>query len=138
MKRYELIDHTADIGLRIFGGSLPDLFVNAGYALFDVITDINLVNCRHQKRFQLERDSIEELMVEWMSSLLYVFDTELLLFRNFNIISIDDSRLISEAEGEYFNKSIHSIKTEIKAVTYHDLKIYERKGGWEATVILDV
>lgn len=138
MKKYELMDHTADLGLRIFGKNHCELFQNAGYALFDVITDISQVSPRKKRSFQLQRDSIEELLVEWLNALLYVFDTELFLFGSFLVSRIDNSRLIAEAEGECLNPAVHTIKTGIKAVTYHNLKIYKNKGGWQATVVLDI
>jgi SHS2 domain-containing protein len=138
MKKYELIDHTADIGLRIFGQDLSDLFQNAGYALFDVITDISKVSPRQKRRFNLQRDCMEELLVEWLSSLLYVFDTEQLLFSSFQVFEISDTRLEAEAAGELYNKDFHPVKTEVKAVTYHNLNITEVNGVWQATTVLDI
>ncbi len=138
MNRYKLIDHTADIELCIFGNCLSDLFQNAGYALFDVITDIADVSHRKKRRFKLERDPVEELLVEWMNSLLYIFDTEQLLFSSFNVISIGNNELIAEAHGEFYNESLHIIKTGIKAVTYHNLKISGQNRVLEACVVLDI
>jgi len=138
MKKYELIDHTADIGLRIFGQDLSDLFQNAGYALFDIITDISKVSPRQKRRFSLQRDCMEELLVEWLGRLLYVFDTEQLLFSSFQVFEISDTRLEAEAAGELYNKDIHPVKTEVKAVTYHNLNITEVNGVWQATTVLDI
>lgn len=138
MKKYELIDHTADIGLRIFGRRRAELFENAGYGLFDSITDINSIACRKKQTFQLERENPEELLVEWLSGLLYLFDTEHFLFGSFKVVNITDTALIAEAGGEYFKNDKHSIKAAVKAVTYHNLHISKNNDVWEATVILDV
>ena len=138
MKKYEQTDHTADIGLKIFGNSLLDLFANAGYALCDSLTDISKVIPATKQTFCLQRDSTEELLVEWMGDLLYTFETEGLLFSRFNIISIDKNSLSAEAEGEFFNSALHTIKNRLKAVTYHKLKIEEKNGLWLAEVVLDV
>ena len=138
MKKYEQTDHTADIGLKIFGNSLLDLFANAGYALCDSLTDISKVIPATKQTFCLQRDSTEELLVEWMGDLLYTFETESLLFSRFNIISIDKNSLSAEAEGEFFNSALHTIKNGVKAVTYHKLKIEEKNGLWLAEVVLDV
>ncbi len=138
MKRYELIDHTADMGLKVFGRDLSELFSNAGYALFDIITDISKVSPREKRGFSLERDCLEELLVEWLGNLLYTFDTELLVFSRFNVIKINDTSLEAEAQGRYFNEQILPIETAVKAVTYHNLSITEQNGTWEATVILDI
>jgi SHS2 domain-containing protein len=138
MKPYKLIDHTADIGLRIYGESLEGLFRNAGFALFDLITDIAMVRPMERRRFTLERDRVDELLVEWLSSLIYIFDTEQLLFCGFPFISIDGCKLTAEAEGELFNPDRHAIRTTFKAVTYHQLEVARRDSTWQATVILDV
>ena len=138
MKKYEQTDHTADIRLKIFGNSLPDLFANAGYALCDSLADISKVIPVTKQTFCLQRDSTEELLVEWMGALLYTFETEGLLFSRFNIISIDKNSLSAEAAGEIFNSALHTIKNGVKAVTYHKLKIEEKNGLWLAEVVLDV
>jgi protein archease len=138
VKKYEQTDHTADIGLKIFGNSLLDLFANAGYALCDSLTDISKVIPATKQTFCLQRDSTEELLVEWMGDLLYTFETEGLLFNRFNIISINKNSLSAEAEGEFFNSALHTIKNGVKAVTYHKLKIEEKNGLWLAEVVLDV
>ena len=137
-KHHETFDHTADIGLKVFGRNPADLFSNAGYALFDIITDISKVSPREKRGYSLERDCQEELLVEWMGNLLYTFDTELLVFSRFNIIKINDTSLEAEAEGRFLNEQILSIETAVKAVTYHNLSITEQNGIWEATVILDI
>ena len=138
MKKYQQTDHTADLGLKIFGNSLPDLFANAGYALCDTLTDTSKVSPATKQVFRLQRDTTEELLVEWMGALLYTFETEGLLFKRFNITSINKNSLSAEAEGEFFNSAVHTIKNGVKAVTYHKLKIEEKNGLWQAEVVLDI
>ena len=138
MKKYEQTDHTADIGLKIFGNSLPDLFANAAYALCDTLTDISKINPTTKQTFCLQRNTTEELLVEWMGNLLYTFETEDLLFSKFNILSIEKNTLSAEAEGVFFNSALHTIKNGVKAVTYHKLKIEEKNGLWQAVVVLDI
>jgi SHS2 domain-containing protein len=138
MKRYEFFDHTADIGIHVFGRSLPELFENAGFALFDIITDIKTVRESEKRSFTLQRDSLDELLVEWLNSLLYINVTELFLFRRFLVMQIDGESLQAEAWGEPLQDTLHTIKTEVKAVTYHKLEVYEEQGLWHATVVLDI
>ena len=138
MKPYEIIDYPADIGLRIFGSDLENLFSNAGLALFDTLTDIETVSHRQKRQFDLCRDTTEELLVEWLNSLLYVFETERILFSGFMVRITGKAGLYAVAEGEPFSRSRHQIKQEIKAVTYHDLKIAETGGVWQARVVMDV
>ena len=138
MKKYEQTDHTADIGLKIFGNSLPDLFANAGHSLCDTLTDISKISPAAKQTFCLQRDTTEELLIEWMGALLYTFETEGLLFSRFNIITINKNSLSAEAEGEFFNSEVHTIKNMVKAITYHKLKIEEKSGLWQAEVVLDI
>ena len=138
MKRYEFFDHTADIGIHIFGRSMPELFENAGFALFDIITDIAAVREQEMRRFALQRDSLDELLVEWLGRLLFISATELFLFRRFHVVQIDGESMQAEAWGEPMQDALHIIKTEVKAVTYHKLKVYQEEGLWHATVVLDI
>ena len=138
MKRYKQTDHTADIGLKIYGTSIADLFQNAGYALCDTLTEISKVAPLNKKTFSLERDSVEELLVEWMGALLFSFETEDRLFSRFKVLSIEKNRLCVEAEGETFESSRHPIKNIVKAVTYHKLKIEQKNGHWQAEIVLDI
>jgi SHS2 domain-containing protein len=138
MKPYEIIDYPADIGLRIFGHNLEDLFCNAGVALFDTLTDIKTVLCRQKRKFTLSRDTTEELLVEWLNTLLYVFETERMLFSGFMVRITGHGNISAVAEGEPFSSTRHYIKQEIKAVTYHDLKISGSEGLWQARVVMDV
>jgi SHS2 domain-containing protein len=139
MKKFEFLDHTADIGIRIFGRSSGELFENAGLALFHIITDPAKVRDKEQRSFNLQRDCIEELLVEWLSNLLYLHDIEAVLFSRFHIKIIDATSLQAEAWGEIFSEKNHYIKTEVKAITYHNLRVTRRDDGiWTATVILDL
>ena len=138
MKKYELFDHTADMGLRVYGPSLAGLFENAGFALFDVLTDTARVKPRQTRRFELRRDNVEELLVEWLGSLLYEFDAGRLLFSRFSVEHIDGLWLAASARGEQFSPGCHEIKTRLKAVTYHGLSIRQENGLWQATVVMDV
>ncbi len=138
MKKYDFFDHTADMGLRVYGQSLAGLFENAGFALFDVLTDMARVEPRQTRRFDLRRDNVEELLVEWLGSLLYAFDAGGMLFREFCVEHIDSLSLAASAHGEPFSAGCHEIKTSLKAVTYHGLSIRQENGLWQATVIIDV
>lgn len=138
MKKYEFFDHTADLGLRVYGSSLAGLFENAGFALFDVLTDVSRVEPRQNLRFNLQRDNAEELLVEWLGGLLYEFDAGGLLLSRFSVEGIDGQALEAAAGGEPFQPGRHELKTAVKAVTYHGLSVRREGGLWLATVVLDV
>jgi SHS2 domain-containing protein len=138
MKRFEILDHTADIGLVIYGENLKALFENAGEAFFRLITDLRKVRRRVERRINIGRESLDRLMVDWLSELLYLHDVENLLFKGFKVESVGKDGLKAIVKGEPFREGVHVIKTEVKAVTYHRIEVRQEKGGWRAQVILDL
>ena len=138
MKRFEILDHTADIGVIVYGENLKALFENAGKAFFHLITDLKKVRCRIEKKVVIEGESLERLMVDWLSELLYLHDVESLLFKEFKIESVGKGGLKATARGEPFEEGVHAIKTEVKAVTYHQIEVRQEKGRWRAQVIFDL
>ncbi|MDZ7261104.1 MAG: archease [candidate division KSB1 bacterium] len=137
-KRYDQIEHTADLGIRVYGDSLKELFINAAYALFDTITDINSVKPSLAETVEIVAGDREELLVNWLSELNYLFFTEEMIFSKFDIEKLGDRYLKATARGEKLDPKRHEIFKEIKAVTYHELKIEQKKGRWEAQVIFDI
>jgi SHS2 domain-containing protein len=138
MKRYEVLDHTADIGLIIFGQDLKGLFENAGKAFFHLITDLRKVRRRVEKRVRIGEESLDRLMVDWLSELLYLHDVDHLLLKEFKVESVGEDGLKAVVEGEPFQAGFHVIKTEVKAVTYHQIEVRKKDGNWRAQVILDL
>ena len=138
MKHFEILDHTADIGLIIYGKDLRELFEHAGEGFFHLITDLKKVRPRVEKRIELEGECLERLMVDWLGELLYLHEVDHFLFKEFGIETVGEPGLKAMVKGEPFQEGIHSIKTEIKAVTYHQIQIEEGKEGWRAQVIFDL
>lgn len=138
MKRFEILDHTADIGIIVYGEDLTSLFQNAGEAFFHLITDLRKVRLRTERKIEIGGESLERLMVDWLSELLYLHDAENLLFKRFNVESVGEGGLRAKVKGEFFQEGIHVIKTGVKAVTYHQIEVRQVKEGWRARIILDL
>jgi SHS2 domain-containing protein len=138
MKRFEILDHTADIGVIVYGENLRVLFENAGEAFFHIITDLRKVRRRVEKRIDIEGESLDRLMVDWLSELLYLHDVENLLFKGFKVDSVGEGGLKAIVKGEPFQEGVHVIKTEVKAVTYHQIEVRQKNGRWRAQVIFDL
>jgi len=138
MKRFEILDHTADIGIIVHGENLKALFENAGEAFFRLITDLRKVRRRIERRVNIRGESLDRLMVDWLSELLYLHDVENLLFKGFEIDSVGEDGLKAVVKGEPFQEGVHVIKTEVKAVTYHQIEVRRENRGWRARVILDL
>ncbi len=137
-RRFEILDHTADIGLVVYGENLRALFENAGEAFFHLITDLRKVRLRVERKVVIEGESLDRLMVDWLGQLLYLHDVENLLFREFKVESVGEGGLRAIAKGESFQEGVHVINTEVKAVTYHRIEVRQEKGRWRAQVILDL
>ena len=138
MEKYELIDHTADIGIKVRGKSVGELFENAAYAMFDLIADLNRVKKREVLEVEIKGEKMDELLADWLRELLYKFNGERHLLKDFKIEEIDQKSLKARVRGEKLDLSRHSLKMEIKAVTYYGLEIKRTSEGWQAQVIFDV
>ena len=138
MKQYEYIDHTGDLGFKAYGTTRQALFSHAAEAFFQALVRIETIQEKEERLIEVEADALDELMVGWLSELLFLFDTEALLLRRFEITHMKDRNLKATVSGELTDPTRHEIRTGIKAVTYHRLYVKQRAGIWEAQVILDI
>ncbi len=135
---YETFEHTADLGLRIRADDLKGLFEEAAEALFSVIVaNLDDVAPARQASFQLEADRLDELLRDWLAELLFAFHAEHMLFSRFDV-TIEDTRLTATAQGEPIDPDRHELGSEVKAITYHELKVEHDHFGYLAEVIVDV
>ena len=138
IKRYEQFSHTADIGVRVFGRDLKELFENAAFSLFDTTCDLDGIKGSIEEGFSLEAPSDEELLVAWLDELLYYFYTKEIIFFKFHVEKIEGHQLIAKAFGRLAKANKNRLKIEIKAATYHNLHIKRTADGLTVEMILDV
>ncbi len=138
MKRYEEIEHTADIGLKVYGKDLKELFRNAAFGMFDIIADLEGLKESVTVDIELKGDNYEELLVKWLDELLYNFYTKWVIFFEFDIIDLAGGRLLARARGRHLGENRNRLKKEVKAATYHDLKIEESSDGCSVEIIFDI
>jgi len=138
MKKYEIIDHTADIGLRAYGEDLKTLFANAASGMFSILADLKNVHPKRSLKIKVEAPNVEELFLSWLSELLYQYETKRIVFKEFLIDNLSQNSISATAQGEKLNLARHQLKTEIKAVTYHELKVQKIKDYWQGEVIFDI
>ena len=136
--RYALFDHTADLGVEIYGKTLPELFANAAFALFDLMTDLRIVRTTEERLVVVEGEGREDLLVNYLREILYLFNGEGLLLKEFSIMKMDPNHLEAQVSGEPFDPAKHRINMEIKAVTYHQVTVGNTSEGWTGRVIFDV
>jgi SHS2 domain-containing protein len=138
MKNYELIEHTADVGVRVTAASLKELFQNAACAMFDIMAEEVNPGVKETKKIQIKQTAgdADELLVNWLNELLSLSATKSLIFSDFAIKKIDSNNLKAVVSGGDIKN--YKVNTEIKAATYHELKLEQSNSGWKAEVIFDV
>lgn len=138
MKRYEQFPHTADIGIRVYGRDLKELFANAAFAMFDILADLEGMEGDIRHEFELSAAGCEELLVGWLDELLYYFYTRQVIFYRFDILEITEKNLRAAAFGRPVGANRNRLKTEIKAATYYGLDIKKTEEGYQVEIVLDV
>ena len=137
-KDFEVIDHTADIGIMAYGTDLKQVFANAARGLFSLITELDVVLEKKKRAIQITAPDREALLINWLNELIYLFETKEILFSRFSINTLTDTELKATAYGEKIDLTKHELKTQVKAATYHMLNIEQNEDGYRAQVIFDV
>jgi SHS2 domain-containing protein len=135
---YETFDHTADVGLRIRADTLDRLFADAAKGLFSLlVANLDDVRPVEETTYALGPDDYDLLLFDWLAELLYTFETRKLLLSQFDVHAGTDG-LRATARGEPIDPTRHVMAHEIKAITYHELKVERTNEGWLAEVIVDI
>lgn len=134
---FEIIEHTADVGIRVYGSDMAEAFVNAAKAMFNLISRLDKINEVLYRDVRVSAPDREILLVEWLNELIFLFDSEQLLLKRFNIILLTDTVLKARCFGEKVDKSRHPLKMGIKSATYHMLKV-EKNGQYCVQVLFDI
>jgi SHS2 domain-containing protein len=146
VKRFEVINHTADMGIKAYGRDLAELFTNAAYGMASLTTDLEKVSPKDSQEISLEAENRDELLVCWLNEIIYLFASKNMLFSKFEVSEIDEKHLRAKIFGEKLDMTRHQVETEFKAATYHGLKISKLKrynstfpeGTLQAEIIFDI
>jgi SHS2 domain-containing protein len=138
MRKFDIIEHTADTGIIAYGADIEEAFANVAYGMFSLMANLEEVREETSRYVEAEGSDKESLVVAWLNELLYQFDVERILFKRFNILKLTDTRLRADAYGEKVDPSRHELHGGVKAATYHMLKAWEDRGRWRIRVIFDV
>ena len=135
---YETFEHTADLGLRIRAPELDALFDDAARGLFSIIVDnLDAVRPDQEATIEIQGREKDYLLFDWLSELLYRFETDHLLFSEFQV-HVDDAGLKARLRGEPVDLDRHHLAHEVKAITYHQLTVEQTDDGWFAEMIVDI
>jgi SHS2 domain-containing protein len=138
MGAFDILEHPADIGFRAFGGSMAELYANSAMAMLSIAGDPTAAEPRAEYAIEVESGDREGLLVDWLNEVLYWYDGKLIAFREFRVAGISDERIEAVGVGEPRDPERHRAHLIVKAVTYHQLRVFERGGQWIAEVYLDI
>lgn len=135
-KRFETINHIADVGIIVYGKTLKKLFENAAFGMFSLITPIEKLKEKLLISISIDAHDYEELLITYLNELQYYYATKKVLFKRFEISTLTENRIDANISGEKMSE--HEIIHDIKAATYHNLKIEKTDSGYKTQIIFDV
>lgn len=148
MKKYKLLDHTADIRVEVWGKTRKELFGNAVAAMFDVMVDwpsggkrlfsADEIKPLEEKRIKITGNDLEDTLINFLREALYLFNGKGWLIKSCEPVELTGRSIVARLQGEPYNRQKNPLKTEIKAVTYHGLIINKSNKSWQAKVVFDV
>ena len=135
---YKLLDHTADFGIEVTSEDDKSLFEKTALAMFDLIVNTTVLVGMNKHDLHLQGSDRCDLMVNWLRELLYLFNGQKKLVKSVKVHAISQKKLSATVTYDAFDPSTHEIRTEIKAVTYHQIKVEQTSKNWIARIIFDV
>lgn len=142
-KGFRFLEHTADVQVQGWGKDLKDAFEQMAYGLMTTITpDLNKISKKYEKTIKIVAEDKEALLFDFLSEFLFIFDVDGLVFKEIRVNNIQATGQQYELEailkGEQFNKQIHEIGTEVKAITYSFLEIDESDNKVVIKMVFDI
>ncbi len=137
-KTFRLFDHTADLGIEVFGETETALFAHAALALVALTTDLEKIASVTERHFSIRGDDRTGLFINFLREVLYLINGEGFLPREVHFDEFQPGFVRVKIRGESFNTEKHMIYKEIKAVTYHQASVEQTRKGWKGRVICDV
>lgn len=136
MRKYEFLEHPADIKLRAYGKDLVELFTNAVSGMMEFLYGNNITGTTQNKTTKvvsLESENVESLLVDWLAEILWLSETQHAMCVIAKIDRISNTKIHAQ-----IRLIIAKAKDDIKAVTYHELNVKKLNEHWEAEVVFDV
>ncbi len=137
MNNFETFEHAADIGIRGFGTTMEEALENAARALYSVMVNIDAVKPNEKRTIAVSASDNELLLVEWLNALLSLSDIERMVFSKF-AVTRDGATVTGVAWGEELDRDRHMPRVEVKAATYHMLRVDNEDGRYVAQCVVDV
>jgi len=134
MKRFEIVDHPSDVGLIAYGETLKETFENAAFGMFSLMAELSDIEPKDSFKITVTGDDRDELFINWLNELIFIEDSKHVLLNEFKVLKLTDKELKARVAGEKIKDDLHELHRPIKAATYNQLELKEKK----AKVIFDV
>jgi SHS2 domain-containing protein len=138
-KNYRITKHQSELAVRVVGNSQADLFANSALTLFDVmVTDVEKIDCKESIPLEVEGTDRDDLMVNWVRELLYLYQGSGYLLKEFLIREVRDTLVKADVRGEKIDPDRHEIQQEIAAVASHKSRMQKTGNQWTAHLIFEI
>jgi SHS2 domain-containing protein len=135
---FKILEHPSDLGIEAHGNSMEELFQNAAHGFMSVVAGTSKIASRQNRSIELQASDRENMFVRWLTEILYLYDAEKFLTADANFEILTDTLLKANLLGEQYDCSKHELKLDVKAITYHQLKVEDHGGDWIARVFVDI
>ncbi len=139
--KYKFFPHTADVIFEAYGRTLERAFEHSALALEEIMVDLDTVEKKEHYEISINSDSVENLLYDFLSELIFIKDTENLLFNKFHIVILHKNKeyeLFANCEGDFINKETQALNDDAKAITMHEFEIKKKANVWVAKVLVDI
>ncbi len=137
-KRYRILTRSSELAIKVFGKSQADLFANSAFALFDLITDVDKVEMRDRLPLEVEGADRDDLMVNWMRELLYLYQGSGYVLKEFKVLEAKEAYVRGEVSGEKYDPDRHEMRREFRSVVHHKSRMEKTGDQWTAQVIFEL
>ncbi|MCZ6622725.1 MAG: archease [Deltaproteobacteria bacterium] len=137
-KKYRILKRSSGLAIKVFGKTQAELFANSAFALFDLIADVEKIQVRDHLPLEVEGVDRDDLMVNWMRELLYLFQVSGYLLKEFQVREVKEDSVRGEVSGEKFDPDRHDIQREIRSVVYHQSRMEKTGDKWIAQVMFEL
>ncbi|RMG03562.1 MAG: archease [Nitrospirae bacterium] len=135
---FEILDISGDVGIRVSGKSLEEIFKRSALGLYSLITETGSVNPSESIDVKVYSESLEGLVVGWLNELIFQFDANGFIGKELDIETLNENRVEAVVRGEKFDPDRHERGLLLKAATYHNLTLEKKNGLWNLEVIFDI
>lgn len=137
-KKYHILNHSSDLAIKVSGKTQSELLANSAFALFDLMADLDKVQVIDQLPLEVEGVDPDDLIVNWMRELLYLFQGSGYLLKEFQIREARENYVRAEVKGEKFDPDRHDIRREIRSVFPHQARMEKTGDQWTARVVFEL